>query len=98
LQRIQNKIVVPRMLRANVRDIGYHGALLELTEPLEPHAEVKLEFDLPLVDFRVDDIYAKVVNVKAEGRGLLAGLEFTSVGPASNAKIQLFVQFLVGTH
>ncbi len=95
LQLIQNKIVVPHLISATIRDIGYHGVLMELEYPLELHDEVKLSFDLRLVEFKAAEIYAKVVKVKQEGDRLLAGMEFTSVSPETNAKIQLFVQLLV---
>lgn len=92
---VQNKIVMPRAISANIRDIGYHGLLLETDHPLKALDDVKLEFDLPLVDFRATDIYAKVVKIKDDGSRHLAGLEFTSASPDTNMKIQLFVQLLV---
>ncbi|HSV55405.1 MAG TPA: adenylate/guanylate cyclase domain-containing protein [Burkholderiaceae bacterium] len=96
LQLIQNKIVVPHAIKAYIRDIGYHGVLLEVDHLLEHHVEVKLEFDLPLVDFKVSDIYAKVVKLKRDSDHLMAGLEFTSIDSETNMKIQMFVQLLVG--
>ena len=96
LQLIQNKIVVPHAIKAHIHDIGYHGALLEVEHLLEHGVEVKLEFDLTLVDYRVNDIYAKVVKLKRHSDRLLAGLEFTSIDSETNMKIQMFVQLLVG--
>jgi adenylate cyclase len=58
-------------------------------------SDVKLEFELPLVEFKVRDLYAKVVNSKQEGDRHLAGLEFTSISPETDMKIQLLVQLLV---
>lgn len=95
LHRIENKIVMAEPLRATVRDIGYHGVLVEFDGGLEDRAEVKLGFDLSLVDFRASEIYAKVVNRKQAGGRNLAGLEFTSLDLVTNEKIQLFVQLLV---
>jgi adenylate cyclase len=58
---------------------------------------VKLSFDLPLVEYRVRDIYAKIVGRKMrDGRAQL-GVEFTSIPPEANQKIQLFVQLLIFT-
>jgi adenylate cyclase len=96
LQLIQNKIVVPHAIKAYIRDIGYHGVLLEVDHLLEHGVEVKLGFDLPLVDFAVSDIYAKVVKLKRQDAHLQAGLEFTSIDSDTNMKIQMFVQLLVG--
>lgn len=96
LQLIQNKIVVPHAMKAYIRDIGYHGVLLEMDHLLQNHVDVKLEFDLPLVDFKVSDIYAKVVKLKRQSDTLMAGLEFTSIDSDTNMKIQMFVQLLVG--
>lgn len=94
-QRIQDKIIVPQIVHAAIRDIGYHGLLVEVAEPLQLHSEIKLEFDLTLVDYRAIDVYARVVNLKPEGGQWLAGLEFTSLSPECNAKVQIFVQLLV---
>jgi adenylate cyclase len=92
---IQNKIVLPKAISASIRDIGYHGVLLETDYPLQALDDIKLEIDLPLIDFKATDIYAKVVKVKnSEGRQQ-AGIEFTSVFPDTNMRIQLFVQLLV---
>lgn len=92
---IQGKIVMPKVINATIRDIGYHGMLIELDYPLKPLDDVKIEFDLPLIDFKATDIYAKVVKLKQEGDRQFAGLEITSSNPDTNMKIQLFVQLLV---
>jgi adenylate cyclase len=95
LHEIQNKIVLPYAIKAKIRDIGYHGVLVELDHELAVHTDVKLEFDLHLVDYRASDIYAKVVKTGHDEDGFFAGLEFTSVNPDTNMHIQLFVQLLV---
>lgn len=95
LNLVQGKIVMPHAIRATIRDIGYHGVLIELDHMLEAHDEVRLEFELPLVDFIATDIYAKVVKVKHGVSRRFAGIEFTSIKPETNMKLQLFVQLLV---
>ena len=92
---VQNKFVMPKANHATILDIGYHGVLLEIDTALNTFDDLKLEFYMPLVDFKVIDIYAKVVKVIHGGKRHLAGLEFTSVSPETNMKIQLFVQLLV---
>ena len=94
-QRIQDKIVVPHIVHGAIRDIGYHGLLAELVEPLAAHSEVKLEFELPLVDYRAFDVYARVVTIQRQGDEWVAGLEFTSISAECHAKVQMFVQLLV---
>ena len=81
--------------RQAIRDIGYHGLLIELDHPIEAHDEVRLEFELPLVDFTATDIYARVVKVEPGINRRFAGIEFTSINPETNMKLQLFVQLLV---
>lgn len=71
-QRMQDKIVVPHIVHGAIRDIGYHGLLVELIE-LEPHSEIKLEFELPLVDYRVADVQAAPPTLKQEGRRMGGG-------------------------
>lgn len=92
---IKNKIVMPHIMSATILDIGYHGILIGTDHPLNALDDIKLEFDLPLVDIHATDIYAKVVKLKHDGSRHLAGLEFTAVSPETNMKIQLFVQLLV---
>ena len=94
-QRMQDKIVVPQIIHAAIRDIGYHGLLLEMDAALTLHSEIKLEFDLTLVDYRATDVYARVVTLSQEGPKWLAGLEFTSQNDECIAKLQMFVQLLV---
>ena len=95
-QLLQDKIVLPERFSAAILDIGYHGVLADVgARELPMHAEIKLDIELPLVDYRVREIYAKVVKaVPRDGRKLL-GLEFTSVDAEANGKIQLFVQMLI---
>ncbi len=94
-QHVENKIVMITANKASIRDIGYHGVQLILDEPLDERTEVKLEFDLTMVDHRARDIYAKVVKLKKDGDHWCAGMEFTSVDSETDAKIQTFVQLLV---
>jgi adenylate cyclase len=61
---IQNKIVLPKTISATIRDIGYHGVLIETEHPLNTLDDIKLEIDLPLIDFKATDIYAKIVKSK----------------------------------
>src|SRR3989338_7987766 len=95
ISMIQNKIVMPKTISAIIRDIGYYGMLIEIDHPLKELDDVKLEFDLPLIDFKASDIYAKVVKLRHDGSRHLAGIEFTSISHETNMKIQLFVQLLV---
>lgn len=92
--RIQHKIVMPEPINATVRDIGFLGVQIETGHPLKELDDMKLEFDLPLVDSKAIDIYAKVVKTKQDGDRYFSGIEFTSVNPDTNMKIQLFVQLL----
>ena len=84
-------------MHAAIRDIGCHGLLIEADEPLVLHSELKVEFDLTLVDYRATDVYARVITTKQEGVQWLAGLEFTSISPECNAKLQMVVQLLVAS-
>lgn len=84
-------------LVGSVRDIGYHGLLLELDEPLPTGTELQLEFDLAPIDYRVADARGRIVNTKQVGTRPFAGLEFTALGSESDAKIQACVQLLVGS-
>ena len=99
-QLIDNGVVLPETHWGSIRDIGYHGALLELERALPIYTELKLSFDLPMVDYQARDVYAKTLSNKSvEGsvRSVRMGSEFTAVPPETTTKIQLFVQLLVFT-
>lgn len=96
LQLLEGTTVLPNAIKAYILDIGYHGVLLELDYPIEVGFDVKLNFDMTLVEYPVTDIYAQVMKTKPEDRHVLAGLEFTALGTETNTKLQMFVQMLVG--
>jgi adenylate cyclase len=97
-QLVHNKIVKPAVLRASIVDIGYYGLLAEVESALPVRAELKIALDLPLVGHRTEDIYARVVkHLLKDGRHQV-GLEFTSLAPQTNEKLQLFVQMLIQGH
>jgi adenylate cyclase len=89
------KMVDAEPMRGIIRDLGYHGALIQLVDALPLYSEVKLAFELPGVGFRAEEIYARVVSVREQGGKHLAGLEFTSLSAQANSKIQLFVQMCI---
>ncbi|HXN15883.1 MAG TPA: adenylate/guanylate cyclase domain-containing protein [Usitatibacter sp.] len=94
-QVVVNGVVVPEPRNGRILDISYHGILAEIGLPLSPFTEVKLEFDLPLVGKRVNDLYGKVVKVIPKPEATRVGVEFSSMSAANKANIQLFVQFLI---
>lgn len=94
-QPLAGKMVESQLLMGRVRDLGYHGALAELVEPLPLYSEVKLAFHLPKLGFRAREIYARIVSVREKDGRHLAGLEFTSLSAEASSQIQLFVQMCI---
>jgi len=94
---IDDGIVLPESRSGMIRDLGYHGALMEVDFELPLYTEIKLGFNLPMVEYQAQDVYAKVVSQKSQDGQIHIGAEFTSLPPETNAKIQLFVQLLVFT-
>jgi adenylate cyclase len=92
---LAGKMVDSEPVRGVIRDLGYHGALVQLVDPLPLYSEVNLAFELPALQFRAEDIYARVVSVREQDGRYLGGLEFTSLGAEANSKIQLFVQMRI---
>jgi adenylate cyclase len=97
-QRLEKKIVVPERLPGTILDVGYHGVLADVGSHLALYSEIKLGVELPLVAHRADDIYARVVKQSEKNGVPVSGLEFTSLSPESNSKLQLFVQMLLQGH
>ena len=94
-QPLEGKMVGAQLLMGRMRDLGYHGALVQFAAPLSLYSEVKLAFHLPRLDFRAEEIYARIVSVREQAGKHLAGLEFTSLGAETNSQIQLFVQMCI---
>lgn len=92
---VSNQAVIPQARWGRILDIGYHGVLAEVWMPLERFAELVLDFDLPLVGDRMNDIYGRVVNAASHGDRTHVGIEFTSMRAEQRAAIQLFVQLLI---
>jgi adenylate cyclase len=89
------KVIESQLQMARIRDLGYHGALIETTAALALYLEIKLAFQLPGLDFRADDVYARVVSVRETDGRHLAGLEFTSLDADTAGKIRLYVQMCI---
>jgi adenylate cyclase len=92
---LTGKVVASWPSRGAVLDLGYHGALVELAEPLPQYSEVKLAFSLPGLDFRAEDVYARLVSVRVQDGRHLAGLEFSSLSAETSARIELYVQMCI---
>jgi adenylate cyclase len=88
-------MVDDRPLMGRMSDLGYHGARVQLVAPLPLHSEVKLAFHLPRLDFRAEEIYARIVSLREQEGRHLAGLEFTSLSADTSSKIELFVQMRI---
>lgn len=94
-QALVGKVVDSRPQMGTMRDLGYHGALVQLIAPVSLHSEVKLAFHLPRLDFRAEEIYARIVSLREHAGKHLAGMEFTSLGAETSSQIQLFVQMCI---
>jgi adenylate cyclase len=94
-QLVRNKIIMPERLHGTVLNIGYSGVLAELAQPLDRYSEIRLEFDLSLIGHIATDIYARAVTARVDGARCLTGIEFTSVGPETDAHIKHFIQLLI---
>ena len=89
---VSGKTVGPKPVAGKIRDLSYHGALVEIPERLPLYAEIKLGFELPGVNFRFEDAYARAVSVREKDGRHLAGLEFTYLSAESARQLQLYVQ------
>ncbi len=93
--KVDGNVATSQSHQALLRDVGYHGAQMQLAAPLPVGTVLQLEFDLTLVDFHTSDIRAEVMKIAPSADGWLAGLEFRAILPATQMKIQQFVQMLV---
>lgn len=91
-QIVLENVVIPQLYSGIIHDIGYHGVLIETPEVLAPMTDLKMEISLPEIDYVARDLYGKTVNTKISDGHTYTGVEFTSVSPSTNSKIQLLVQ------
>lgn len=94
-QLVQDGVVMPHVARGTIRDLGYHGALLELAEPAPLQGELRMSFELPLVNHPARDVYARVITLQSEGQQQMAGVEFTATQAEFDAGLQSLVQLMV---
>lgn len=94
-QVVRDGVVLPHVAACTLRDVGYHGTMLVLSEPLMLQDEVRLSFDLPMANYQARDVYARVVTLASGEDGVLAGMEFTRTSAEFDAHVQRFVQMLV---
>lgn len=92
---VEGKAVGAEPFTGTIQNIGYHGVLVEIQQALAMYSEIRLEIDLASLNYRADDVYARVVKARQAGNAYLIGLEFTSLGRRSSDKIELFVQMLI---
>jgi adenylate cyclase len=91
-QLVRDNVIIPSVYNGVIRDIGYHGVLIETEHSLPPMTDMKMEIALPQVDYLARDLYGKSVNTKVINGSCCTGVEFTSVSADTNSKIQLLVQ------
>jgi adenylate cyclase len=94
-QPVVDKIVMPQRRTGVIMDLGYHGVLAEVEPGLNAHADLRLGLDLSLIGSSANDVYAKVVGVRALDGRSVASMEFTSVSVPSDTAIRQFVQTLI---
>ena len=92
---VVNQVVIPESRDGLILDIGYHGILAQVPLAHSTFSELLIDFDLPLVGERMNDLYGKVVKVIPKDGKTCLGIEFTAMRPEQKAAIQLFVQLLI---
>jgi adenylate cyclase len=88
-------VTVPDARHGTLIDIGYHGALAEIPLAMSPGAQMRLRFELPLVDERFHDLCAKAVKVVKNKDRMRVGIEFDLMTAQQKAAIQRYVQLSI---
>ena len=92
---IVNKIVMPRVYKGMIHDIGYQGIRAEMKHAIKEGADISLEFKLSLTHGHERNIYGKVRHVRHKHGHRVAGIEFTSISQRVEEDIRYFVQLLI---
>jgi adenylate cyclase len=88
---LEGKQVSVEPYRGEVVDISYNGLLMVSPIMLEPFSEIKIEVSLQLLGSETTDIYARVLKLDVEERGVVCSLEFTSMDLRGQHTIKNFV-------
>jgi adenylate cyclase len=94
-QIVANDMVSQLRANGTIVDIGYGGLRIEADHKLALFEEIKLEFELPLIGERAEEIYGRIVNVTPDKRRRQFGVEFTSLSDATSRSIRSFVHLLI---
>jgi len=94
-QKVVDNIVLPKVHKGTIRDIGYGGLLAEVRHGLKEHTDMVMQFDLPLIGRHEREIYGMVRHSRHHRGRRLAGIEFTSVRTRAEQDIRYFVQMLI---
>jgi adenylate cyclase len=91
---VENGVLGPAR-EAVTLDLGYHGLLARVAQPLAPHGELRLELPLPLLGHVARNVYARVVKCTERDGASLAAIEFTAISEADAGAVRRLVQMLV---
>ena len=87
---IKDDLVMPETFRGTILNIGYHGMLAELNQPLPARSEIRLRLDTLLshakamdIDASAAEIYARIVDTRPVNGRNVSGMEFTCVSAQS---------------
>lgn len=92
---IVDKIVMPRIYKGLIRDLGYQGIGAEIKHALKKDADILLEFKLSLTHGDERNICGKVRHVRHKHGHRVAGIEFTSISQRVEEDIRYFVQLSI---
>jgi len=90
-QFIADKVILPAVHTARMKDISYYGLFATLQDEPELLSNIKLTLSLSILGGETRDIYAKITSVRPMDTGYGCGIEFTSIEPESQATIKEFV-------
>jgi adenylate cyclase len=94
-RKVARDAVLPESHAGRVLDIGYHGILAEVAQPVAPFSEICIDIELPLVGQTLRDLLGKVVKAAPHENRFRVGVEFSSMAPEHRAAVQLFVQLMI---
>ena len=92
---VVDKIVMPRIYKGLIHDIGYQGIRAEIKHALKDDADIVLEFKLSLTHGHERNIYGKVRHVHHKHGHRVAGIEFTSISQRVEEDIRYYVQLAI---
>lgn len=95
LRVVRDGVASAESLEGQILDLGYHGAMMTVSAPVPANVDLRLTFDLALVNYQVREMDARTITSVTDGGQHMIGVEFRTLDAALQDQLRVLVQRLV---